>query len=131
MPMRAYRWTKRQFGGFFRGVRGYVRDFHVDDVILPSIRDTVNWIIGLFPKALGLRQTTPKEQIDANIVFIVFWGTLSVISLGTTLALVALHILLLLIGLYRYFPVFGKAWQWGRSKLPLKNDYDIPLWRSE
>lgn len=131
MPMRAYRWTKRQAVGFYRGVRGYFADFHVDDVILPSIRDTLNWILGLFPKALGLRRATPKQQIDANIVFIVFWGTLSVISLGTTLVLVAVHVLLLMVGVWRYLPAFGDLWRGFRSRLPIKRDYDIPFWRSE
>ena len=131
MAASPFRWTKRQFAGFYRGVRGYIGDFRVDDVLLPSLIDTANWIFGLFPKAVGVRQTTPKEQIDANIVFIFFWGGLSILSLGATLALVAVHVLLLLIGLYRYFPAFGNLWRRFRSKLPVKGDYDIPLWRSE
>ena len=121
----------RQVSGFFSNAWGYISDFQIDDILLPSIKGTINWFIDLFPKALGVRNTTPREQINANIIFIAFWAITSVISFGTTLGLVFIHIGLLSVGIWRWLPAVNEMWRWFRSKLPISSDYDIPLWRSE
>ncbi|ELZ96589.1 hypothetical protein [Haloferax sulfurifontis] len=120
-----------QLSGFARNAWGYATNWSLDDILLPSIVDTINWIASLVPRALGIRQTTPREQINANIVFIFFWATLSVISFGATLALVFVHLFLLGIGVWRWLPAFNELWRRGRSRLPIPDDIDIPFWRSE
>lgn len=119
-----------QLRGFASNAWAYVSDFALDDVLLPSITDAVNWVFSLVPDAFGLRGATPKEQIDANIIFIFFWGTLSIASLGTTLILAAFHLMLLSIGVWRWLPAFNTLWNRFRARLPISDDYDIPFWRS-
>jgi hypothetical protein len=94
--------------------------------------DTVNWLFGLFPKALGLRDTTPREQINANAVFVVFWFLAGFVSVGATWVLIlAIHLPLLAVGIWRWFPGFNDAWRSFRRRLPVREDYNIPGWRSE
>ncbi|MFB6121125.1 MAG: hypothetical protein ABEJ68_08435 [Halobacteriaceae archaeon] len=120
-----------QARAFAANAWAYVRDFKIDDILLPSIKDLLNWVFSLLPKAFGVRNTTPREQINANIVFIFFWATLSLVSLGTTLVLAAFHLFLLTIGVWRWLPAFDELWGRFRRRLPIKGNYNIPFWRSE
>jgi len=131
MPMKYVRGAIGQYRTFLGEVWDYATDFQIDDVLLPSIKETINWFIDLVPKALGLRNATPRQQINANIIFIAFWVTLSVITLGATFALVAAHLVLLTIGVWRWLPAFNELWSRFRAWLPIPSDIDIPLWRSE
>jgi len=120
-----------QLHGLYLGFANYLRTFAFDDVLPPSVIRTINWVLGLLPKALGVRNTTPRTQINANIVFIFFWGSISILSLGLTAPVILIHLILLTIGVLRWMPAFGELWNGFRSRLPIKSDYDIPRWRSE
>lgn len=122
----------RNLRGFAGNAYGYVSGFAVDDVLPPGVIDTVNWLLGLVPRALGLRQTTPREQINANVVLAVFWFLAGFISLGATWVIIlVIHVPLLLVGIWRWFPGFNDAWASFRNRLPVRDDYDLPGWRSE
>lgn len=122
----------RNIRGFAINAYGYVTGFAVDDVLPPSVIGTVNWLLGLFPRALGLRETTPREQINANLIFIVFWFLAGFVSVGATWVLIlVIHLPLLAVGVWRWFPGVNEAWSSFRSRLPVREDYDVPGWRSE
>lgn len=118
-----------QARGFVSNAYAYVTDWKVDDVLPPSIVDTVNWVMSLLPKAVGIRGT-PREQINANAIFIGFWILASFATLGATLALVAVHLALLSIGVWRWLPAFNEMWRRVRTRLPFTDDVDVPFWRS-
>ena len=122
----------RNATGFVRNAYGYVAGFALDDVLPPSVIGTINWLIGLVPRALGLRQTTPREQINANVVLSVFWFLAGFISLGATWVIIlAVHLPLALFGVARWFPGINETWMMVRRRLPVRDDYDLPGWRSE
>lgn len=120
-----------QVRGFFSNAWAYFSDLALDDVIPPSIVELVNWFLGMFPQAFGLRGATPREQINANIVLMIWWALWSIPSVGTTLVLVAFHAVFLVIGMYRWYPFINKAWRRMTARLPVADDYNIPFWRSE
>lgn len=125
-------WPLRQIGAFLQNAYGYATDFALDDVLPPGIIDTINWLFGLVPRALGLRSTSPEAQINANVVLAVFWFLAGFISLGATWVIIlVVHVPLLLVGIWRWFPGFNDAWRSFRSRVPVREDYDIPGWRSE
>lgn len=128
MPVRA---ASRQVRGFFANAWAYFSDLALDDVIPPGIVDSVNWFLGQFPKAAGLRGATPREQINANVVLIIWWALWSIPSLGATIALVAVQAVFLVIGVYRWLPAFNDLWLRFTGWLPVPRDIDIPFWRSE
>ena len=122
--------ASRQISGFFSNAWAYVSGFALDDVLPPSIVDTANWVGKQAFFATGLRGT-PREQINSNVVFIVFWALASLPTLGATLVLVGLHVMLLVIGVWRWLPAFGEMWTRARRRLPFQRDVDVPFWRSE
>lgn len=119
-----------QISGFASNAWAYLADWQIDDVLPPSIVDTINWGLSLLPKAIGLRGT-PRDQINTNVVFIIFWGLASLPTLGATLVLVLLHVMLLTVGIWRWLPAFNEMWRRVRRHLPFRNDVDVPFWRSE
>ena len=126
-----FQWTWRQATGFLGGLGDYVRAFHVDDVLPPSLRSGISWLMRLYPRAAGVRDTTPREQINANIIFIVFWALGGLLSLGLTTPFIVIHVALLAVGVWRYIPAVGELWIGLTDRLPIKDDYDIPFWRSD
>lgn len=132
MPVPVISPVWRNVRGFVVNAYAYFAGAALDDVLPPSIINTVNWLLGLFPKALGLRETTPREQINANAVFIVFWFFAGFISVGATWVLIlVVHLPLLGVGVWRWFPGVNNAWRSFRARLPVRGDYNIPGWRSE
>ena len=130
MPALSTVW--RNVRGFVRNAYGYVAAAAIADVLPTSITSTINWLLGLVPRALGLRETTPREQINANIVLAVFWFLAGFISLGATWVIIlAIHLPLALLGVARWFPGVNETWQTVRRRLPVRDDYDLPGWRSE
>lgn len=126
-PRAAYRNVR----AFASNAYAYVTDFALDDVLPPSIRDTLNWIFSIIPKAFGVRNTTPKSQINANLILIIFTLISAIGTLGTTLIVLALWVPLLLIGIWRWLPAFNELWTDFREWLPVASDYDLPFWRTE
>lgn len=128
-PYRLAAWAWGQLSAFVENVRE--ARFYADDFLLPSIRDLLNWFIRLVPEALGLRDTKPYDQVKANVIFSMFWFLTSAVSGGLTLALVGIHVMLLLVGVWRWFPAVNDLWDRFRDALPVKDDYNILFWRSE
>jgi hypothetical protein len=128
-----FRWTWRQATGLARSSWDYFAGFTFDSAIPPSWRETINWLFGTLPRAFGLRETTRREQINANIVLIILSALTSLLSAGATLALIALLWLPLLLfaWFFRGTPAGESYWRRLRAKLPIESDYDIPFWRSE
>lgn len=126
-PRAAY----EQVRGFASNAYAYFADFAVDDVIPPGVRDFINWIISVYPNAFGVRNATPREQINASVVLLVFWGVWAGASLGLLIPIFVIHVPLLFIGIYRWMPAVNELWKRFRDWLPVKDDYNIPFWRSE
>lgn len=130
---RVLTWSWTQARGLAGSSYEYFSGFALDDVLLPSITGTANWLLGLLPQAFGVRDTTRREQINANIVLIAFTVVTSVLSGGATIVVIALlwGPLLLFAWFFRGTPDGESLWRRTRRKLPVKRDYDIPFWRSE
>jgi hypothetical protein len=124
-----------QVTGFVSNAWVNIRQIQIDDFLLPSIVSTINWIINLLPEALGIRDVTVYDQIKANFLFLAFYLSLSTISFGVLAGplfpLLLLHAFLMTLGILRLIPWVGRRWDSGRDRLPIKDDYDIALWRSE
>jgi hypothetical protein len=129
----AGRWTWVQTTGLARNAYGYFAGFKIDDVLPPSLRDFVNWSLSILPKAFGVRDTTRREQINANFILIGVTLLSSILTAGLTLALIVFvwGPLLWFAFFFRGTPAGESYWTRTRRKLPIKNDYDVPLWRSE
>lgn len=125
-------WPWVQIRGLMRSSWDYFRGFRFDDVIPPSVVSTINWFIGTLPRALGVRGTTRREQINANVVLIVVTLSLSLPTAGAAaIALLLWGPLLLFAWFFRGTPAGESYWRRTRSKLRIKRDYNIPFWRSE
>lgn len=126
-------WAWRQTTGLARSTYDYFADFAIDDVLPPSIRDFANWVIGILPRAFGIRNTTRREQINANVVLIAVSVLSSFLTAGVTLLLIAFvwGPLLLFAFFFRGTPAGESWWTRMRGRIPVASDYDLPLWRSE
>lgn len=125
-------WTVRQLVGLARSTYGYFTGFQVDDVLPPSIRDLINFAFATLPRAAGLRNTSRRQQINANAVLIGITFLTGFITGGAAWVLIFVWAALLLFAfIFRGTPAGESYWRRFRNWLPVKNDYDIPLWRSE
>lgn len=127
------RWTWTQVSGFARSMYAYFAAFAIDDVLPPGLRDLINWVIGMFPRAFGIRGTSRRQQINANLALIAASILSGFLTAGASLLLIVLvwGPLLLFAVVVRGTPAGESWWGWMRRKLPIKRDYDLPLWRSE
>lgn len=126
------RWTWRQVSGLARSSWDYIRNFRVDDVLPPSIRDLLNFAFSMLPRAFGVRGATRRQQINANAVLIGVTFLTGFLTGGLAWILIGLWgILLLFAWFFRGTPAGESLWTRFRRRLPIKRDYDLPLWRSD
>lgn len=127
---RALRWTWRQLTGIVTGTVEYFQRFHFDDVLPPSIRDLLNYIFFLLPRAFGIRDTTRKEQIDANVVLIAITFLTGFVTGGLAWAIIAVWLVLLAFAWFFRATPAGESY-WTRVRDIAPGNIDIPLWRSD
>lgn len=127
--MRTWEWLV-YLGGQLRAALGhlwmFVNETQIDEIIPPGLRDFINWLISMVPKAVGVRGTTPGEQIRASIIL-----AIAVILGVITSWLAVVFAFTATVGLLRFVPVLNRLWLRFTDALPIKRDYDLPLWESE
>lgn len=129
---RGLSWTVTQLVGLARSTYRYYKHFHFDDVLVPWIRGIIDFLIKMLPRAFGVRNTTRKQQIDANVVLIGVAFFSGLFTGGAAWAIIFLWAALLLFAFFfRGTPAGESYWRRFRNWLPLSNDYNIPFWRSE
>lgn len=124
-------WLWSQATAFVGNIWEFVSTVQIDTMLPPSIRDPITWAMGMVPKAFGVRDTTPEEQIKASAVMMLFAILTSLLTFGATLALIAVFGITMWVGIFRWLPAFNEMWRMFRSKLPIKRDYDVPRWKEE
>lgn len=132
LAWRGASWTVTQLVGLATSTRKYFTHFHFDDVLVPWIREIINFLIKMLPRAFGVRNATRKQQIDANVVLIGVTFFSGIFTGGAAWVLIFVWGALLLFAFFfRGTPAGESHWRRFRNWLPAKDDYNIPLWRSE
>jgi hypothetical protein len=132
VPWRALAWVWVQASALVRNSIAYWTGFAFDDILPPSVRSTINFIIEMVPRAFGLREATRREQINANAVLIGVSFLSGFVTGFTTWLLIALWgSLLLFAWFFRGTPAGESLWVRVRRRIPVRDDYDLILWRSE
>lgn len=131
LPVQGFQFLVVQVRGTWDNV-GRAWDYLTFDNMLPkSIVDMVQWLVETIPKLLGIRSTTPWQQIGAAASLIGFALLATFLSGGLLIGAVVIVAGLGSIGIVRLVPaVNGKYEEW-RAALPIKNDYDIPRWKRD
>jgi hypothetical protein len=126
-------WLWTQLTGLWASTVEYFTGLGINETLPPSIRDNLSWIFGLLPRAAGVRDTSRREQINANVVILVVMALSSLFPLTTwTVAFAFIPAGLLLFAFFfRGTPAGESYWRQFRARLPIKDNYDIPLWRGE
>lgn len=130
-PLKGAAFLWMQVRGTVGSVVGFVRWLQFDYVIPPAIRDTVTWVLRIVPEALGLRDTGRYRQVTSAFVLLVVAFLSTVLTGGLAIAIYVVAALLVGIGLARFVPFINDGWEKARSKLPIKDDYDVPRWSRE
>lgn len=126
-------WVWTQIVGLWRSTVDYFTGFGFNETLPPSITSNISWIIGLVPRSFGVRDTTRREQINANIVILVVMALSSLFPLTTwAIAFAFIPLTMLFIAfVFRGTPAGESYWRRFRRKLPIKSNYDLPFWRGE
>jgi hypothetical protein len=127
-PLLVARFLARQASGTWANVVGLYRWFKFDYVLPPAVVSTLQWFFEKTPKMLGLRGTDAKWQIASAGVIVAVAFSSVLLTAGFTLAIMVAAAVFLGIGLLRLVPAFNSAYKAGRSRVPVKDDYDIPRW---
>jgi len=101
-------WVAAQFWGFLDNVMGILREMAPDDVVPPSVWDTIVWFWERFLAVFGLRE--PIDQILSSLSLIAFWIVTSYLSLGFTAVFVLLTIPFFIFGVLRLIPFVDEKW---------------------
>lgn len=102
-----------------------------DNILPPSIRDLIQWIIEIVPKLFGVRDTSPWQQVGAALSVIGFAFLATVLTGGWLIATVVIVAGLGSMGLIRFVPAVNDRWNKWRAALPVKDDYDVPRWKRD
>lgn len=126
-------WVWRQLTGLWDSIVGYFTGFAINDILWPGVRSLANWIFTLIPRMFGVRDTTRREQINANIVALFVMALSSLFPLTAwVLALAIIPVSMLLFAFFfRGTPAGESYWKRLRQRVPIKSDYNIPFWRGE
>lgn len=131
LPLVGLRFFWRQFVGLLGNIRGFIDWIQFDYVLPPAIRDLISWLIEIIPQALGLRDTGKYRQVAsaAVLLFVAFLST--ILTGGVAIAAYIIVAGLLAFGFARFIPWVNNRWTDTRSKLPIKDDYDVWRWSRE
>lgn len=124
-------WWSRQASGTWRRTKA-LADWVTFDRFMPSgVADTIQEIITLVPKAFGVRDARPREQLSAAVILGFFAYGFAFLTLGLTLGVALALTLMAFIALARLVPAFNDGWKGFTDRLPVENDYDIVGWSRE
>lgn len=131
LPVGGFRFLLAQGRGTWQNLgRGW--DYLTfDNLLPPSITGTIQWFIETIPKLLGIRSTSPWQQVGAAVSVIGVALLATVLSGGYLIATVVLVMGLGSIGFARFVPAVNDKWNEWTAALPIKNDYDVPRWKRD
>lgn len=123
--------VRRQISGTRRNLGRAWAYLTVDEILPPSIRGTIQWFIETIPKLLGIRSTTPWQQIGAaaSVIGVALLATF--LTGGLLIGTVAIVLGFGAIGAARLVPAFNERYSDWAAALPIKNDYDVPRWKRD
>lgn len=121
-------WLWGQLRGTLANIWEFITWIQLDYFLPPSITSTINWATDKVWQATGLRGTDRNWQIAAAFVIIVAALLSSLLTAGLTLAIALIAAGLLLLGIIRFVPAANTGWSAFRSRIPVRDDYDAPLW---
>lgn len=125
-------WAWTQFAGLWNSTVEYFAGFAINDVLPPSLRQLGNWFIGIIPQAFGVRDTTRRQQINANAVLIGVTLLTGFVTAGAAWALIGVWAAFLLFAFFfRGTPAGDSYWHRFRRRLPVKKNYNVPAWRGK
>lgn len=120
-----------QIRGTVGNAVGFVRWLQFDYVLPPGIRDNITWALRIVPEAFGLRDTSAYRQTTSAAVVLFFAFLSTLLTGGLAIAIYVGAALLVSFGLARFVPFVNSSWGEVRSKLPVKDDYDVWKWSRE
>lgn len=126
-----FRWVGHQFIAAGKNLWAFLDWVTLDRVIPEGIAGQIQYLIELVPKSFGLRGTDRNTQISSSVILITLAVLASALTFGLTAAAVVLFGFGLLGGLLRMFPAGNRTWKDARSRLPIRDDYDIPKWERD
>ncbi len=131
LPLRGLRLLVDQARGTRRNIgRGW--DYLTfDNILPPSLVDLGQWLIETFPKLLGIRSTSPWQQVGAALSVIGFAFLAAFLSGGWLIGTVVIVAAFGSIGLVRFVPAVNDKWEAWTAALPIKRDYDVPRWKRD
>jgi len=131
LPVRGFRFLLVQARGTWRNVgRGW--DYLTfDNILPPSLVDLGQWLIETFPKLLGIRSTSPWQQVGAALSVIGFAFLAAFLSGGWLIGTVVIVAAFGSIGVVRFVPAVNDKWEEWTAALPIKRDYDVPRWKRD
>lgn len=102
-----------------------------DNLLPPGITGTIQWFIETIPKLLGIRSTSPWQQVGAAASVIGVALLATVLSGGWLIGTVVIVAAFGSIGLIRFVPAINDKYEEWRAALPIKSDYDVPRWKRD
>lgn len=128
MALSWLRWAWTQFVGFWSNLYTYLATVTLDELLPPSLRALINWLLSIIPRSLGLRGDR-GDQLSALVVVALFAILSSLVTFGLSgLLIAALYIPVLIHGLLRLIPAYESWWREFRTRLPGYRDQDVPRW---
>lgn len=131
IPMMLLGFLGRQAAGTWRNLGKAWNYLTFDNILPPSIRDLIQWIIETIPKLFGIRGTKPWQQVAAASMVILFALLATVLSGGLLIGTVIIVGFFAFVGIVRHVPWFNEKWNQATGVLPIKRDYDVPRWRRD
>jgi len=131
LPVRGFRFLVDQARGTRRNA-GRAWDYLTfDNILPPSLVDLGQWLIETFPKLLGIRSTSPWQQVGAALSVIGFALLATFLSGGWLIGTVVIVAALGSVGIVRFVPAVNDKWEEWTAALPIKRDYDVPRWKRD
>lgn len=122
---------RRQASGTRRNLGRAWGYLTVDRLLPPSIRSTIQWFIETIPKLLGIRSTSPWQQIGASASVIGVALLATFLTGGVLIGTVAIVLGFGAIGAARLVPAVNEKYSEWAAALPIKSDYDLPRWKRD
>jgi len=123
LPLVIARFASTQAVGTWRNFRGFLGWLSIDRALPPAIASTITWTLETVPKALGIRSSSYQQTAAAAVLIMVAFAS-TLLTLGATLAVLVVLLLLFSIGAWRFVPAFNSVW---KNQVQSRGK-DLPRW---
>jgi len=102
-------WPFRQVVGFFSNVWTWLTDqLSLEDILLPTLYDSLLWLTNQIPSALG--GASPGEMVESSGVLLVATFLTGIVTGGAAWTLIGVWLVTALVGIVRFVPVVEEYW---------------------